>query len=155
VVNKCSLGGYDVFSGDVFCKLGNISDDFGVAYKEDSGSEASIDFTSEGASSVKFVGDTKVDVINAGDVKARVEIEFSQEKYFLVKSPMVTVTTIDNVNVVAKALMDSEKWDGQWKVVYQVYNAIDPRNRIDDKRQDKAEFQLRRLRPWTDETWQR
>jgi hypothetical protein len=125
IVNKYTLGDYGIFADGVFSKLGNITDDFQVTFNESSGAEASIDFTSEGATVVKVDANAGVSVAPAGDVKASVQIEFSKEKSFLVKSPAITVATIDNVNEVAKKLKATDKWDGQWKVVYQVYNAID------------------------------
>ena len=125
IVNKYGLGDYGIFADGVFSKLGNITEDFQVTFIEGAGSEASIDFTSEGASVMKFVGGTQVDNIPAGELNARIEIEFSKSKSFLVKSPTVTVATIDNVNEVAKKLKDTREWDGKWKVVYQVYNALD------------------------------
>ena len=125
IVNKYTLGDYGLFADGIFSKLGNITDDFQITFKEGSGSEASIDFTSEGASVVKVDANAGVNVATAGEVKASVQIEFSREKSFLVKSPTITVTTIDNVNEVAKKLKATGEWDGQWKVVYQVYNAVD------------------------------
>ena len=125
IVNKYSLGDYGIFSDGVFAKLGNITDDFQVTFTPGTGSTASIDFSSEGASVIKFSGDTEVQVIPAGDVKARIEIKFSNEKSFLVKSPTITVATIENINAVAQKLKATGKWDGQWKVVSAVYNAED------------------------------
>jgi len=125
IVNKYTLGDYGIFADGVFSKLGNITEDFKVTFKEGSGEEASIDFTSEGASVVKGGADAGVSVPPGGNIKASVQITFSREKSFLVKSPTITVTTIDNVNEVAKQLKATDKWDGQWKVVYQVYNALD------------------------------
>lgn len=125
IVNKYSLGDYGIIADGVFAKLGNIKDDFGVSFQEGSGSDASIDFTSEGASVVKTGGEAGVNVPPGGEVKVKVQIEFSREKSFLVKSPTITVKTIDNVNEVAKQLKATDEWDGQWKVVHQVYNALD------------------------------
>jgi hypothetical protein len=125
IVNKYTLGDYGIFADGIFSKLGNIREDFGVTFTEGSGNEASIDFTSESARVIKLVGNTEVAVIPAGEVNASVQIEFQKEKSFLVKSPTITVTTIDNVNEVAKKLRATGKWDGQWKVIYQVYTALD------------------------------
>ncbi len=104
IVNNYKLGDYGIISEGVFAKLGNITDDFQVTFIEGSGSEASIDFTSEGARVIKLVGNTEVPAIQAGEVNAQVEIEFSNEKSFLVKSPTITVKTIENVNQVAGKL---------------------------------------------------
>src|SRR5215831_7494015 len=125
IVNKYTLGDYGVFSDGIFTKLGNIKDDFNVDYKQGTGSEASIDFTSEGARVFKFAGGAQVTAIPAGAIDAKIDIEFSNKNSFLVKSPTITVATIDNVNEVAQKLRDVKNWDGQWKVVYQVYNALD------------------------------
>jgi hypothetical protein len=125
IVNKYGLGDYGIFADGVFSKLGNITEDFQVTFKEGSGAEASIDFTSEGASVIKTGANAGVAVAPAGEVKASVEIEFTKEKSFLVKSPVITVVTIENVNEVAKKLSATGKWDGLWKVVHQVYNAQD------------------------------
>src|SRR5687768_12527659 len=75
IVNKYTLGDYGIFADGVFSKLGNITEDFGVTFKEGSGSDASIDFTSEGARVIKLVGDTEVAVIPAGEVNASIQIE--------------------------------------------------------------------------------
>ncbi len=125
IVNKYKLGDYGVFANGIFSKLGNITDDFQVTFIEGSGSEASIDFTSEGARVTKLGGDANVPTGSPVNVKAAIEVEFSKEQSFLVKSPTITVSTIDNVNEVSKKLNETGKWDGQWKVVYQVYNALD------------------------------
>jgi len=125
VVNQFGLGDYGIFADGVFSKLGNITEDFGMTYKESSGTEASIDFTSEGASVVKAGASGGVTEIPAGEIKASVQIEFTKERSFLVKSPTISVISIDNVNMLAKKLASSKDWDGKWKVVYQVYNAID------------------------------
>lgn len=126
IVNNYKLGDYGVIADGVFAKLGNITDDFQVAISKGSGPTGSIDFTSEGARLIKLAGGTEVNVIPAAEANASVEIEFSKEKSFLIKSPEITVTTMDNVNEVANKLKETGTWDGKWKVVYQVYNAIDP-----------------------------
>lgn len=125
IVNRFSLGDYGIMADGVFSKLGNVKEDFGVTFSTGEGSEASIDFTSANARVFKLNGDTKVDVIPAGAVNASVKIEFTGEKSFMVKSPSITVTTIENINSLAKQLKDKDGWDGKWRVVYQVYNAHD------------------------------
>lgn len=125
VVNSYKLGDYGIFADGVFSKLGNLKDDFGISFTEGTGTEASIDFTSEGASVVKVGADAAVNVNAGAAVKASVQIEFQKEKSFLVKSPVITVKVIENVNELAKKLRASHQWDGQWKVVFQVYNAQD------------------------------
>lgn len=125
IVNKYGLGDYGIFSDGVFQKLGNIKDDFGVSYTEGSGNEASIDFTSSASNVKKFSAGAEVDVIPPAAVNAKVEVGFQNEKSFMVKSPVITVATIENVNAVAINLKATGKWDSKWKVVHQVYSAQD------------------------------
>lgn len=125
IVNKYALGDYGIFADGVFDRLGNITDDFGITFKTGSGSEASIDFTSANARVIKFNANAEVPVIPEGAVDARIDIEFQSEKSFLVKSPTITVVTIDNVNAVGNQLKQLKDWDGKWKVVHKVYNAVD------------------------------
>ena len=125
IVNKYSLGDYGIFSDGVFSKLGNIKEDFQISFTEGSGNEASIDFTSSASNVKKFNAGAQVDVIPAAAVNAKVEVGFQNEKSFMVKSPVITVVTIENVNSVAMQLKATGKWDGKWKVVHQVYSAQD------------------------------
>jgi hypothetical protein len=125
IVNNYSLGDYGIIADGVFSKLGNIKDDFGVSFSEEPGQPADIDFTSEGATITKVGANAGVAVGGTGDVKANVEIAFAKEKSFLVKSPVINVTNIKDVNEVAKKLKATGNWDGQWKVVHQVYTAQD------------------------------
>ena len=125
IVNKYTLGDYGIFADGIFSKLGNITEDFQVTFKKGSGEEASIDFASEGVSIVKPGANAGVGVAPGVNLKANVQITFSREKSFLIKSPTITVVTIENVNEVAKKLQANGQWDGKWKVVHQVYNALD------------------------------
>ena len=125
IVNKYGLGDYGIFADGVFSKLGNIKDDFQVSFIEGSGAEASIDFTSSASSVKKFNAGAQVDTIPAATVDAKVEVGFQNENSFMVKSPVITVAVIENVNAVAMQLKATGKWDGVWKVVYQVYSAQD------------------------------
>jgi hypothetical protein len=125
IVNNYKLGDYGIMSDGVFAKLGNITDEFQITFSEGAGRQASIDFTSEGARVIKLVGNAEVPAIQLGDVNAQVEIEFSNEKSFLIKSPKISVKTIDNINQVASKLVEIDMWDSRWKVVSAVYHAID------------------------------
>ena len=125
IVNKYTLGDYGIFADGIFSKLGNITEDFQVTFKKGSGEEARIDFASEGVSIVSPGANAGVGVAPGANLKANVQITFSREKSFLIKSPTITVVTIENVNEVAKKLQANGQWDGKWKVVHQVYNALD------------------------------
>jgi hypothetical protein len=123
VVNRYALGDYGIMADGVFSKLGNVKEDYGVTFNTGQGDEASIDFTSANAKVIKFDGGTEVSVIPAGAVNAKVQVEFTSDKSFMVKSPKITVTNIENIQSLAKQLKDKKDWDGKWKVVHQVYFA--------------------------------
>lgn len=125
IVNQYKIGDYGIFADGVFARLGNITDDFKVQFTPGEGEVASIDFTSEGARVIRIAGKAEVDVIPPAATDASVVIEFTKEKSFLVKSPTINVTTIDNINETAKKLKALDNWDGKWKVVHQIYNAKD------------------------------
>jgi hypothetical protein len=123
IVNRFSLGDYGIMADGVFSKLGNVKEDFGVTFNTGEGDEASIDFTSANAKVIKFNGGAEVTAIPAGAVDAKVQVEFTTDKSFMVKSPKITVTTIENIQSLAKQLKDKSGWDGKWKIVHQVYFA--------------------------------
>lgn len=124
IVNQFSLGDYGIFSNGVFSRLGNITDDFQISFDTEPGTPGSIDFTSADATVVKFAAGAKVDVIPAGQVNARVDIEFSNAKSFLIKSPVINVLTMKSINTIGNRIIAlGDKWDGKWKVVSAVYTA--------------------------------
>ncbi|MCX6266634.1 MAG: hypothetical protein NTW16_04660 [Bacteroidetes bacterium] len=125
IVNNYALGDYGIFSDGVFVKMGNIKE-FNVSFTEATCPEASIDFTSANTTVVKTAAGVEVDVIPAAAVDAKITFRFESGKSFLVKAPVITGTMIANVNQVATLLRNSKNWERKWKVVYQVYNALDP-----------------------------
>ena len=125
VTNNFTLGDYGIISEGVFTKMGNIRE-FNVAYTTAEGPDASIDFTSADTTVVKFAAGVEVSVIPAGAIDAKISFKFEKERSFLVQAPVIKMTAIDNVNQVATQLKKSDAWERKWKVVYQVYHAIDP-----------------------------
>jgi len=125
VTNSFELGDYGIISDGVFTSLGNIRE-FNVSITTGNGPEASIDFTSANSTVVKFAGGVQVDVIPAAAIDAKIKFSFADEKSFLVKVPSINSKEIKNVNQVAVKLRDTKGWDKKWKVVFQVYRAIDP-----------------------------
>src|SRR6476660_6969615 len=112
IVNRFSLGDYGIMADGVFSKLGNVKEDYGVTFNTGEGDEASIDFTSANAKVIKFNGGAEVTAIPAGAVDAKVQVEFTTDKSFMVKSPKITVTEIENIQSLAKQLKDKSGWDG-------------------------------------------
>jgi|WetSurMetagenome_2_1015567.scaffolds.fasta_scaffold01477_3 hypothetical protein len=125
VTNTFTLGDYGIISAGVFTKMGNIKE-YNVSFDVADGPEATIGYNSENTTTLKFAGGTEVDVIPSGAIDAKIKYKFKNEKSFLVKAPVIKVSQIQNVNQVAIKLRDSKNWGRRWKVVYQVYNAINP-----------------------------
>jgi hypothetical protein len=125
IANNYSLGDYGIISDGVFMKMGNIRE-FNVSFTEAKGPEASIDFTSADTTVVKFAGGVQVNVIPPGAIDAKITFRFESGKSFLVKAPVITATMLENVNQVATLLQNTKNWERKWKVVFQVYNALDP-----------------------------
>jgi hypothetical protein len=125
VTNSFKLGDYGLISDGVFVPMGNIKE-FNVTFTEATGPDASIDFTSANTTVVKFAAGVEVNVIPAGALNAKITFKFNDEKSFLVKAPVIKVNQIENVKQVATKLRDTRKWGRKWKVVHQVYSALDP-----------------------------
>lgn len=125
VTNSFTLGDYGIISDGVFVKMGNITE-FNVSVTTAEGPEASIDFTSANTKVVNFAAGVEVDVIPAGAVNAKTTFKFENEKSFLVKAPVIKESAIQNVNQVATQLKKEKQWGKKWKVVYQVFHAVDP-----------------------------
>lgn len=125
VTNSFTLGDYGIISDGVFVKMGNIAE-FNVTTATAEGPEASIDFTSANTKIINFAAGVEVDVIPTGAIDAKTTFKFENEKSFLVKAPVIKESAIQNVNQVAIQLKKLKIWEKKWKVVYQVFNAVDP-----------------------------
>jgi hypothetical protein len=125
ITNNYTLGDYGIFSDGVFMKMGNIQE-FDVSFTQSDGPDASLDFTSASTTIVKFAAGVEVDVIPSAAIDAKITFKFENEKSFLVKAPVIKVSEIQNVNQVATKLKEVRNWEKKWKVVYQVYHALDP-----------------------------
>jgi hypothetical protein len=125
VTNSFTLGDYGIIADGVFVKMGNIQE-FNVAFNTADGPNATIDFTSANTTVVKFAAGVEVDVIPSASVDAKISFKFNNEKSFLVKAPEIKVSMISNVNQVANQLKNVKNWGRKWKVVHQVYHAVDP-----------------------------
>lgn len=125
ITNNYALGDYGIFSDGVFAKMGNIGE-FNVPFTQADGPDASIDFTSANTTVIKFAAGVEVNVIPNDAIDAKITFKFEDAKSFLVKAPVIKVSSIQNVNQVATQLRDAKNWESKWKVVMEVYHAIDP-----------------------------
>jgi hypothetical protein len=124
ITNTFQLGDYGIFSDGVFMQLGNIKE-FGIEFDTAEGPDSSINFTSSETSVINFSGGAQVDVIPPAAVDAKVTMKFGNKGSFFVKSPLIKVKVMQNINQVGARLKDTDGWKRKWKVVHQVYHAKD------------------------------
>ncbi len=122
VTNTFKLGDYGIITDGVFVKMGNIKE-FDVDITESTGSESSIDFTSEGTRVINFAAGAQVDVIPEGAIDAKVVFKFDKEQSFIIKSPTINLSQMENVNEAGEKLMGNPSWQDRFKVVHQTYLA--------------------------------
>lgn len=120
VTNSYRLGDYGIIEDGVFAKMGNIHE-FDVTITEGAGPETSIDFTSAQTRVTNIAAGVEVNVIPEGAVNAQVKFHFDNASSFVLKSPSISVATIDNINQVGDQLIAHPKWKKKFKVVYQIY----------------------------------
>lgn len=130
ITDNYELGDYGIISDGIFRKMGNIAE-FGVSFRQSKGSNSSLDFTSEGVSTQRIAGGAAVNVFPENAVDAKLKLEFSSERSFVIKAKTITSTQMDNVDETAVALDNAKRSDGKawqrgWRVVRGVYRAENP-----------------------------
>jgi hypothetical protein len=124
VTNTFRLGDYGMVSDGVLVKGGNIQDDFGVSFQQAPGPASSLNFTSKGTKTVRFAGGAEVKAFPGNDIEAKLSVEFTSASSFLLKANLA-VLQMQNVNAVAKRLVDTPKWKRKYIVVSAVYSGKD------------------------------
>ena len=131
VTDGYAVGDFGGFKGGVFQRLGNIAE-FGVDPGARPGaSTTKFNFTSSGAKIVRTAAGVAVDVFPEGSVEAKLEIDFSGEDGFYIRTGELSVTEMESVDAVAQQLKgrrdaNGRRWQLRWRVVRKVYVAINP-----------------------------
>lgn len=127
LVTEFQLGDYGLFRRGVFVPLGNIRE-FGVELKTIPGRTAKIDFVSSSASVIQYVGGGEVQVLPGdNDLEAKLQLNFSRSRSFVLKAGEVTSERIENIAEIANKLAaarrrkDGPRWRTRYKVVGEVY----------------------------------
>ena len=123
ITNTFETGDYGIFSGGVFHKLGNISS-YGVEFDTGDGAPADLNVMSKGTRLSRVAGDGKVDKFPAGDIEAKLLIEFGSAESFLLKARLTSEEIADLENT-ATQLREIEEWHRDYKVVSTTYTAED------------------------------
>jgi hypothetical protein len=123
IANNYRLGDYGLIAEGVFNKMGNIQDDFGVAFETGTSPDVSLDFVSADTTVVNTVAGAQVDVIPDGAVGVKVSYKFNKAQSFLVKAASIKVKAVENLNKLVGQLQARSDWESKWRVVWQTYHA--------------------------------
>lgn len=120
VTNTFKLGDFGLISDGVLVKVGNIQDDFGVAFSSAPGPESKLDFSSKGTRVIRAVGNATVDVLPDQDVEAKITIQFNSQNSFLAKANL-SVVEMQNIRAVAGKLGSTPGWERKFRVISAIY----------------------------------
>lgn len=121
VTNTFEVGDFGLIDAGVFNKMGNIGQAFNVDFQTADGPPSEVDFTSAGTRVAKFVAGAQVDGFpSAGDLDAKIEIQFSNEDSFILKAKLTSVA-MQNIHTVALQLAKNPGWDRRFKVISTTY----------------------------------
>ena len=121
VSNTFKVGDYGYIESGVFRAIGNIADDFDVAFTTKAGPESKIDISSEGTSSIKLLGGVEVPSFPAaGAMEGKLNLGFNKSNSFVVKANL-TSEEMDSKQKVAWELAKHPHWKRKYKVVETTY----------------------------------
>jgi hypothetical protein len=143
------VGDYGVFQDGVFQKIGHLNDvrddGFDVQIRTAKGEPVSIDFLSEGVSSVKTVAGAPVaDLPSVADLEAKLTYEFHKKNSFVVKAAEMNVERMDNIRDVADRLAKMRrdgKWSHRYCVVSTTYTGLNCLVLLSSEAGTKVEFE--------------
>ena len=122
------IGDYGLIQGGVFQKVGHLNDvrgdGFNVEIRTAKGNPVSIDFLSEGITSVKTVAGAALPELPAANVEAKLTYEFQKKNSFVVKAAEMNVERMENIREVADRLAQmrrDKKWSRRYCVVSTTY----------------------------------
>lgn len=124
IANTFQLGDYGLISDGVFTPMGNIAE-YGVGFVAEEGSPASLDFSSDGTSLVRLVGNGEVKAFPNAPLDAKLAIRFARETSFLAKAAKITTREIRNLHQVAASLARARGWERRFRVVWTTYTGHD------------------------------
>ena len=125
------VGDFGAFRGGIFVKLGNV-EEFGVNPNPQPGAAATkLDFTSSGVTTVRTAAGATVDVFPEEPLEAKLDLTFSGDSSFYLRSTELSVAEMPSVDAVAHQLKgkrdaNGRRWKLRWKVIRKVYTAVDP-----------------------------
>ena len=143
IVDQAEVGAYGVIRGGVFQRFGNITDRFGLGFKTSPKTpEAPLEFASEGVTKTYFDvnGNATTLADLGGGASAKVKFEFSKANSVRVQVASVHSISMDNVDGVARKLLEIEEWDPRFKVVWRSYIAEGGTILAAEKRDTTIEF---------------
>jgi hypothetical protein len=143
VANNWAVGDVGVVSDGVLVRTGNVAD-YGLHFTTRSTpSVKTLNVTSEGAKTLKFVGDAEVNALPDSDVEARIAVTFTRKDSFLLRAARLDVTDMDNIDELAAQLarLKDRRWRRRYRVVYST--ALGTDMALVSAREAGATFELR------------
>lgn len=131
VTDRYAVGDFGAFKNGVFQRLGNI-EEFGVDPEPRTGdSSVKFDFTSSGAVIVRTSAGARVEIFPQQSVEAKLQINFSGEDGFYIRTSKLSVAEMQSVDRVAQQLKGKQdpngrRWQLRWRIVRKVYTAVEP-----------------------------
>lgn len=127
VVSPFEVGDYGFYDGGVFRQIGNIRSRLGIEFETKPGGQVSLDFQTRKGTEVTFFveGRGEVPQLPDTDVEARIDFAFTGSRSFLLKAPVVTSTTMQDIAGVAAQIsqLPRRSWRRRYKLVTEVLSA--------------------------------
>ena len=121
------LGDFGVLNDDVFVRLGNVKNRFGMTFAVRAGEAKSpaIDFTSKGSVAVEFRGKAEA-AVGTVPVKAGLDITFARENSVFFNAADCTLDSVEDQVALGEqilALYAQKKWEKKYALVTGVLRA--------------------------------
>lgn len=123
ITNTFQIGDFGLFDNGLFRTMGNIKRDYPeIELVVDKGSEATIDFKSDGTSMQSLNANGEAATLGSlGNADAKLQLKFTQENSIVLKAKM-TSDELKNIDEVGRKLALKSSWNKKYKVVSTVYN---------------------------------
>ncbi|WP_296701334.1 hypothetical protein [Algoriphagus sp.] len=123
ITNTFQIGDFGLFDDGLFRTVGNIKRDYPeIELVIDKGTEASIDFKSDGTSMQSLNANGEAATLGSlGNADAKLLFKFTQENSMVLKAKM-TSDELKNIDEVGRKLSLKDSWNKKYKVVSTVYN---------------------------------
>jgi hypothetical protein len=123
ITNTFQIGDFGFFDDGLFRTVGNIKRNFPeIELVVEKGSEATIDFKSDGTSMQSLNGSGEAASLGSlGNADAKLLLKFTQENSMVLKAKMSS-DELKNIDEVGRKLALKDSWNKKYKVVSTIYS---------------------------------